>query len=310
MIPTVTLNPSLDRSVYVEKLLPHDTNRITKVETDVGGKGLNASRVLKELGSDTVCLGFAGGDIGRFIEHTLNTNGIPTDFVCVEGETRMNIDIQEASGAPPTALNESGPQILPDELKKLFAKVKKTVRQSGMIIFGGSLPPGIPEDTYARLLAVAKEAGAKTILDAEGEPMRLGMEVLPFMIKPNRDETLRLTGVDIQSNQDALRALDIFAQKGIELPVISMGARGAVARLGGEAFLAIPPKVKVVSTIGSGDSMVAGIAHILNRGGSLPDALRWGSAAGAATAMTGGTEIGHSNQILALLDKVSIEQIA
>jgi 1-phosphofructokinase family hexose kinase len=310
MISSVTLNPSLDRSVYVDKLLPNDTNRITKVETDVGGKGLNASRILRELNEDTVCLGFIGGDIGRFIEHTLGMKGISTDFVCVDAETRMNIAIQEASGTPPTALNERGPQIQPDDMEELFAKVKKTARHSSMIIFGGSLPPGVPKDTYARLVTIAKEAGARTILDAEGEPMCLGMESLPFMIKPNRDETLRLTGVDIKSNQDALRALDIFTQKGIDLPVISMGARGAVARLNGETFLATPPTVEVVSTVGSGDSMVAGIAHILSQGGSLSDALRWGSAAGAATAMTGGTEIGRRDQILALVDKVSVERIA
>jgi len=309
MIATVTLNPALDKSVYIGSLRPNDANRITKIEVDAGGKGINASRVLNELGGETIALGFLGGRTGRFIEHVLNTEGIPTDFVHIEKETRTNICVQEASGAPPTMLNEPGPPITEDEFDELFVKARKAAHGSSMVIFGGSVPPGAPTDVYRRLVTIVREAGARAILDSDGEPMRLGIEAAPFMIKPNRDEVQRLIGVEVTSADDAARALKSLRELGIQLVVISMGADGAVAGSDEGIWHAAPPRVKPVSTIGSGDSMVAGIAHILSHGGSLEEALRWGSAAGAATAMTNGAEICKRRQVLELLDKVRMERL-
>ena len=194
MIATVTLNPALDKSVYIDRLHPNDANRITKIEVDAGGKGVNASRVLNELGSETIVLGFLGGRTGRFIEHVLNTEGIPTDLVHIERETRTNISVQEASGAPPTMLNEPGPPIAEDEFDELFVKVRRAAHRSSIVIFGGSVPPGAPADVYQKLVTIVREAGARAILDSDGEPMRLGMQAAPFMIKPNRDEVQRLIG--------------------------------------------------------------------------------------------------------------------
>ncbi len=309
MIATITLNPALDRSIYVEKLLPNDTNRILKVETDVGGKGINASRVLRELGSETVSLGFVGGKTGRFIEHELQHEGIETDFVHVSAETRTNIGIQEASGAPPTTLNEPGPTIIGEELTELFGKVRMAASRSSMVICGGSLPPGVPADVYHTIVALVQAEGAQAILDADGEPMRLGMEAEPFMIKPNKDEVNRLIGVEIKSLDDAIHAVNILQESGVKLVVISMGADGAIAGSEEGIWQAVPPKVQVVSTIGSGDSMVAGIAHVISQGEPLPEALRLGSAAGAATAMTDGTEICRAPGVQSLVDRVEIRKI-
>lgn len=310
MIATVTLNPALDKTIYIDRLLPYDTNRITKIEIDAGGKGLNASRVLKELGTDTVALGFLGGRTGRQIENELKLEGVPTDFVWVDGETRTNISVQDASGAPPTMLNEPGPTISTDETEQLCRKVCDEAADSEFIVFGGSPAPGVPKDVYRRLSEVVRGCGtSKIILDSDGEPMLRGMECRPFMIKPNRDEVQRLVGIDIKGQDDAMEALKLLRDKGIELVVISMGAKGAIARDESGTWFAVPPDVRPVSTIGSGDSMVAGIAHILAQGGDLSEALRWGSAAGAATAMTGGTEIGQREQILALLDGVEVRRV-
>ena len=309
MIATVTLNPALDRTVYIEKLLPNDANRIEKVETDAGGKGLNASRILKELGTPTLVLGFTGGQTGGFIEHVLLKEGVPTDFVHIFAETRTNISVQETSGAPPTMFNEAGPPITEDEIDELYVKVRKAAKNSSIVLLGGSITEGVPVGIYFNLAKIVKEAGAKVILDSDEEPMVLGMKAVPFMIKPNRDEVKRLVGIEIKEISDAVKALGLLQETGIELVVISMGKDGAIAGMGREIFRAIPPEVKPVSTIGSGDSMVAGIAHILSKGGSLEDALRWGSAAGAATAMTDGTRMSKLPAILDLLDKVIIERI-
>jgi 1-phosphofructokinase len=309
MIATVTLNPSLDKTIYVDALHPNDTNRITKVETDAGGKGINASRVLKELGTDTIALGFLGGHTGRFVEYVLNNEGIRTSFVHVESETRTNIAVQEASGAAPTTLNEAGPAVTEDELDELFVKVRRAARRSAMVTFGGSLPPGAPADTYRRLVTVVCEAGSRPVLDSDGEPMRIGMQAAPFMIKPNQDEVRRLVEVDIVSTDDALRALALLRATGIELVVISMGARGAVAQSSEGIWRAVPPDVKPISTIGSGDSMVAGITHVLSQGGSIEEAFKWGTAAGAATAMTDGTRVCTKQEVVSLLSRVVIEKL-
>lgn len=309
MIATVTLNPALDKTIYIDRLLPNDTNRITKIETDAGGKGLNASRVLKELGTETVALGFLGGRTGRQIENELRLEDVPTDFVPIAGETRTNISVQEMSGSPPTMLNEPGPTISEEELGQLRQRVRDAASRSEYILFGGSPAPGVPKDIYCELGGIARGCGARIILDSDGEPMVRGMECRPFMIKPNRDEVRRLVGIDIKGQDDAVSALGMLWDKGIELVVISMGAKGAIAGTDGGVWHVVPPDIKPVSTIGSGDSMVAGIAHILAQGGGLDEALRWGTAAGAATAMTDGTEICNRAQVLELLDQVVIRQI-
>ena len=309
MIATVTLNPALDKSVYVDRLHPNDTNRIMRVEVDVGGKGINASRVLKELGSETIALGFIGGKIGSFLEHTLKGEGIPTDFVHVKADTRTNISIQELTGSPPTMLNEPGPTVTEDEFDKLFDKIRKVAKEASFVIFGGSLPPGVPKDIYQLLVKVVQDSESKAILDSDGEPMRLGMKSMPYMIKPNREEVERLVNLRVNNVGEAVRAANILAGTGVKLVVISMGADGAVAASADEVWHAVPPKVTAVSTIGSGDSMVAGIAHILSKGGSLGEALKWGTAAGAATAMTDGTEICKLRQVQDLLQKVRLEKL-
>ena len=310
MIATVTLNPALDKTIYLDRLLPHDTNRIERIEIDAGGKGINASRVLKELGTETLALGFLGDRPGRQIESELRLEGVPTDFVRISGETRTNISVQEASGSPPTMLNEPGPTISADELQELRLKVRDAASRADFVLFGGSPSQGVPSDVYCDLGEIARAGGAGIVLDSDGEPMVRGMECRPFMIKPNRDEVRRLVGIDIKGQDDALAALKLLRDKGIELVVISMGAKGAIAANDDGAWQAVPPDVRPVSTIGSGDSMVAGILHILLQGGDLGEALRWGSAAGAATAMTDGTGICSRTQVLELLDRVETMRIS
>jgi 1-phosphofructokinase len=310
MIASVTLNPAFDKTVYVDKLEPYDANRVKRTEIDAGGKGINASRVLKELGSETKALGFLGGKTGRFVEHVLSIEGIPCDFVHTETETRTNISIQDASGAPPTVLNEPGPHITEKELDELIEKVRKAAGESSMVIIGGSLPPGVPVDIYHTLVSIIQKAGAKAILDADGTPMIRGLDSAPYMIKPNLDEVKRLVGEQVKTADDAANAANELAKYGINVIIVSMGARGSVARSAEGVFHAMPPQVKVVSTIGSGDSMIAGVTHILSRSGSLEEALRWGTAAGAATAMTDGTDICSQKQVLELLDLVRIERLS
>jgi len=309
MIATVTLNPALDKTVYVRKVRARDTNRILKIEQDAGGKGVNASRVLKELGSETVALGFIGGATGSFIEHVLQRDGIPTDFVHIAGVTRTNIAIQEEDGSPPTMLNEPGPEIRESELDALTAKVESAAARSYAVFFGGSVTCGAPPNIYSTLISRVKAKGSLAILDADGAPLVEGLAAVPYMIKPNIDEAARLFGARPQSEAEVAREARSICERGVHLVVISMGKKGAIATTLEESWFAKAPEVLVVSTIGSGDSMVAGILHALAQGGGVEEALRLGTAAGAATAMTTGAEIGRRADILRLVDQVVVKQL-
>lgn len=309
MIATVTLNPAFDKIAYVHGLIVGDTNRIDKTEVDAGGKGINASRMLAELGSETVALGFIGGRTGRFIESVLHEEGITTDFVQTKAETRTNVAIQDLQGSPPTTLNEKGGPITAHELAYLEERVKVWAAKSKIMIMGGSIPLGVDASIYRDLINVAQAEGARVILDADNKPLELGITAHPMMIKPNLDEAERLCGRTLSSPGEIADAAQSLALQGVEIVVVSMGKDGAVAASKDEVWQAVPPQVEAVSTVGSGDSMVAGIASALADGKSLPDALALGSAAGSATAMSSGVEMGKREDVYRLLPEVILKRL-
>lgn len=309
MIATITLNPALDKTVYVHRLAVGDTNRVEKNELDAGGKGINASRMLAELGAETVALGFLGGRTGRLIESVLTEENIPTDFVHTQAETRTNTAIQDLEGAPPTSLNEKGGPITPAEMDELREKIRSWAPKSKFMIMGGSIPQGVEPGVYQSLIEIAQAAGARVILDADNKPLDLGILARPMMIKPNADEAQRLCGREMSTLDDYADAAQNLIGRGIEIVVISMGKSGAVAACGDEVWQAIPPQVKAVSTVGSGDSMVAGMAIALAEGRPLHEGLALGSAAGAATAMSSGVEMGKKEDVDRLLPQVVVNRI-
>lgn len=309
MILTVTLNPSVDETVFVEALRLHDTNRVQRVEVDAGGKGINLARVAHALGSPVMTLGFVGGKTGQFVCAVLNAEGVPHDFIWLDKPTRRNLCIEEASGRPPTMLNEPGPEISQQHWEALLAKVEAYLPQASWLAMGGSLPPGAPREAYAILIERAHQAGVPCALDSDGPPMLAALSAKPDLIKPNEREAERLLGRALRGDTDCFAAARELHERGIRHVVISRGARGADVVSNEGIFRAIPPQVQTRSTIGSGDSMVAGILHILAQGGSLEEALRWGTAAGAATATTSGAEIACREQVLELLPLVKIKRI-
>jgi len=309
MIATVTLNPAFDRTIYVRGIALGETNRIEKTEFDAGGKGINASRMLAELGAETVALGFIGGRTGRAIEHILRDEGIRTDFVHTKAETRTNVDIQDLGGDPPTCLNERGGPVAPHELDELKEKLRLWAGTSEIMIFGGSIPQGVEPGIYRELIETAQSNGARAILDADGEQLELGMLAKPLAVKPNVDEAERLCGKEIKTVEDAAEAALECVRRGIEVVVVSMGRHGAVAACRGEVWQAIPHEVEAISTIGSGDSMVAGIAIGLAQGRPIQDCLALGSAGGAATAMSSGCEMGRKEDVERLLPCVAVHRL-
>lgn len=310
MISTITLNPSIDRTVYVNKLVCNDTNRISKIEIDAGGKGINCARMLKELGAQTTALALLGGETGDYIRFVLERDGVCLESVATGKPTRTNICIEDLSGAPPTTLNERGGPVDHKELVQLFEKAKDLGRGSSFVVVGGSIPLGVNPDVHRVLVQIGMAGGAKVVLDADGEAFEEGLKAKPFMIKPNREEAERLLGKRFESKTDVARAALELSKRGIELVIISLGKQGAMACYDGAICDAIAPEVQPHSTIGSGDSLIAGVIYGLEQGLSIEKSLALGCAAGAATALSDGTCIGNKADVDRLLGDVKVTRLA
>jgi 1-phosphofructokinase len=309
MISTITLNPCLDKTIYVNKLACNDTNRIAKVEVDAGGKGINCSRMLKELGAETKALAFLGGQTGDYVRFVLEKHGIELVSVATAKPTRTNVCIEDLSGAPPTTLNERGGPVDHKELVELFEKAKDLARESSYVVIGGSVPLGVNPDVHKVLVQIAMAGGAKVVLDADGDVFGEGVKAKPFMIKPNWEEAERLLDKTFESKSDVARAALALGESGIELVIISLGKQGAVAYYEGAIYDAVSPEVEVKSTIGSGDSLIAGVICGLEKGLGIEKALSLGCAAGAATALSDGTDIGKKEDVDRLLTAAKVTRI-
>lgn len=315
MILSVTLNPALDHTIRTDGLNPHDTNRIQSSATDAGGKGINLSRIVSELGGQTVATGFLGGSTGEFIRQVMRAQGVRDEFVSIAHETRTNFNVESGDG-PPTTFNAKGAEVTELEWNSLVSRFESLCRSATWVALGGSIPPGAPPDAFATLGQVAKASGARLVLDADGDAMRLGLTAHPDFVKPNAKEAERLLGrhIGTETADVALAAKDLFGQlSGSKAPdpvvVISRGARGAILCCNAGLYEAQPIPIEARSTIGSGDSLIGGMLTALENGLDVPTALAWGNAAGAATALTDGSEIGRREVIQELLERSAVEKI-
>lgn len=303
MIVTVTLNPCIDHTAFVNGLRPHDSNKVTRVESDIGGKGVNVSRIVQELGGKTVATGFLGGGTGAMVRRFLDSNGVPNQFVKIDGDTRTNWSVESGDG-PPTVFSSPGPEVTGLEWESLLAAVGKLALGSAWVVFGGSLPPGMPEAAYEMLVSLAKAQGSRVVLDADGDALRSGLRASPDFLKPNLDEASRLLGHPVSDSAAAARSLR--ESTGADVVVLSMGSRGSVLACGEGVFQSPAVPVDAKSTIGSGDSMIGAMLWAKAQGMPWSEALSWGTAAGAATAMTDGTEIGRREDIVRLQKLVQV----
>jgi 1-phosphofructokinase len=309
VIITVTLNPAVDRVVVLGELRLGDTNRVHDGETDPGGKGVNVSRVLRELGQPSLALGFVAGSLGHFIEASLDRAGIQEAFIHTPGQTRQNLAIVETRWRRHTMLNEAGPETDPVYVRRLMRQLHRRIHAGDWVVLAGSVPPRIPVTVYAELTDLVHELGGRVCLDADGEPLVEGVRARPDLVKPNRPELERLRGCELPTDEDVLAAAVWLRSLGIENVVVSLGQQGAIGLGPSGAWRAIPPAVETVSAIGAGDSLVAGLIAVLSAGGTLEEGLRLGTAAGAATAMRPGTRLARGEDIRRLLPLVVIQPV-
>jgi 1-phosphofructokinase family hexose kinase len=308
LIATVTLNPAVDQSVSVERLALGGTNRCRLESLDPGGKGINASRVAHRLGRPTLALGFAGGVTGGLLRARLDGEGVPHDLAEVGAPTRLNVVVHETASRRRTRLYMPGARVEAGRLAWLRDRLA-ALPPGGVVVVAGSLPPGLPAETYRDLVLWLRRRGQRTVVDAQGAALAAALDGCPTLVKPNAEEAAELLGRPLPDDRALLDAAWEIKERGAEHVVISQGERGAVA-LGPEgAWRATPPRVEARSAVGSGDSMVAGLAVGLLEGMALPEALRLGTAAGAATALTPGTQLCWPADVARLLHGVVLASL-
>ncbi len=309
MIITVTMNPAIDKTIEIENFEIGTLNRINKSIYDAGGKGINVSKTINAIGGETVAIGFVGGNAGNIIVNTLNSLNIKNDFVYLEEETRTNTKVF-ANNAPVTELNEQGAQVSDEKLNELIDKIKSYATADTIFVLAGSIPKGVPKDIYNTITKIVKEKGSKVLLDADGELFRSSLSAIPTLIKPNREELSEYANIKGEATREQLiEVAQEFLNDGIETVVISMGKYGSMFLVDGKKYFCDPVDVKVHSTVGAGDAMVAGLAYSLEQKLSTEDTLRLSVATSAGAVTTIGTKPPSKELVDQLVKQVEIHNI-
>ena len=299
MIYTVTLNPSIDYVVRLDKLTSGITNRTTSEEYYFGGKGINVSCVLAELGLDSTAYGFVAGFTGKAIENGIRNDHIITDFIKLkEGISRINIKIKAGEE---TEINGQGPHISEVELERLLQKIDR-VAAGDTLVLAGSIPNTMPDDVYERMMERISRKNVRIVVDATKKLLVNSLKYKPFLIKPNRQELSEIFDVEVKTEDDIEKYAKELQKMGARNVLISLGGEGAMLiDENGQKHKAGVLKEKVLNTVGSGDSMVAGFVAGYVKTGDYAYALKLGSVCGNATAFLPG--LATKEKINELLEK-------
>lgn len=308
MIYTVTLNPALDRTVAVKQLLEDDTNRILSEHYYAGGKGIDVSRVIRELGGQSIALGLVGGYDGLHLEGLLINAGVMTDFTKISGETRTNIIIKEQATGRQLAISATGPDVRATEIGQFYQHVLQA-QSMDYLVLSGSLPRGVTHNLYGQLILAGRKKGSFVVLDTDGTALKESVNYQPTCIKPNTHELSRLVGRELMAEGEIIRACEEVHQKGISYVLVSRGKEGLILSTGEQRIKAVAPHVKVDSTVGAGDSAVAGFVMAHSQGKDLIECVRLACAAGTATAQTPGTELCHRVEVERILPLVKLSYL-
>jgi 1-phosphofructokinase family hexose kinase len=309
MIYTLTLNPAVDRELTVPAMEFDSVLRASESRVDFGGKGFNVSRLLKGMNEPSTAVGFLGGNAGELLQKGLQSLGIGTDFVWVSEETRTNVSIVTQSHDHYIKVNEKGPLVDDAKQQELLAKIDSLAKAGDWWVLAGSLPPGVPNGIYARVVNVLNKHGANAILDTSGESLKLGCVEKPYLVKPNAEEAHGLTGLPMNTPTEIAAGAAEIRRMGAQNVVVSMGKEGALLHTAEGTWLVHTPTIKEKNPIGAGDSMVGGLTWALTQSIALKEALGWGVASGAATASLPGTEVGTRPLIEELYSQVRFEKL-
>ena len=308
-IITVTLNPCVDKTVKVSKLVLGGLNRLGPATLDASGKGINVSQIVAALGGDSVASGFLGTGSGEKINRMYRDLGLKMDFVSIDNPIRINLKVFcEDYGI--TEFNEPGTAVAGSAVEGLKKKLKGYASPGTVFVFSGSLPQGVRTDIYAELIKMVKEKGAAAFLDADGDAFRTAVEAGPDYIKPNKFELMQYFGKE--GDITLLECADLcrlFINKGIKMAAVSMGAEGALFVTEAETLYAPGLRVNVLSTAAAGDSLVGAFLYAMGKGLPYRETVSLAVAASAGAVTTEGTKPPSRSMVYKLMEQVKLEEI-
>ncbi len=308
MIVTLTVNPAIERTVTVDRLVFEDRGYILSQAEEPGGRGISAARVIHSFGGKVTAVLASGGETGERIEGMLSTSGFRSSVVKIRAQNRTNLTISDRQGLT-IKLNELGPAVDTGELDGLRQIVERALEKASWLMICGSLPPGVDPAFYARLIETAHGRGVKTLLDTDGEALLHALESKPTVIAPNQQEAERLLNRALITRAQSVEALDRLLQMGPESVILSLGSRGAIGGDGTGRWEAIPPRIEALCPIGAGDALAAAFVWARRKNKTFADALRWGVAAGTASAALPGITFAGLDQTKAVYRQVQIKAL-
>jgi 6-phosphofructokinase 2 len=309
-ILTITINPALDVWTQTEKIQSKRKLRCDAPRRDPGGGGINVARAVIQLGGTARAMYPRGGPTGEMLDSMLARLEVPTCRIDIDGVTRESFTVTEHAGHCEFRFVMPGPALAEREWRAVLDAVRDADPAPGFLVASGSLAPGVPDDFFARIARIAAERGVRMVLDtSSGAALRAALDEGVYLIKPNRDELADIVGREAGDVEEAAAQAHELAGGGAEIVVVSLGGDGAVLCDPDESLHAIPPKVRISSDVGAGDSFVAGMTLALARGESPEAALRQGTAAGTAALCTPGTELCRREDAERLRPQVEIRRL-
>lgn len=307
-VVTLTLNPAIDKSSKVAAIIRDKKLRCSLPVYEPGGGGINVSRALKNLNEDSLAIYLCGGPQGEKMKLLLTKENIEQAVIPIKNETRENFIVVDDHGQQ-FRFGMPGEEVYEDEVQQILETVKNLPSDVKYLVASGSIPFGVPVDIYAQITKICKAKDIRVILDCDGEALEAALEEGVFFIKPNLNELAKLLGKDeVDVTDQEGMAKELIASKKTEILAVSMGPQGAMLAAKNIIEYAIPPSVKTVSTVGAGDSMVAGITYALSRRMNMTDVLKFGVACGSASTINPGTELCKWKDVVEIIDKISFRK--
>ena len=308
MIVTLTINPAIDRIISVDRLAFEDRSYINSSRESAGGRGLNSSCVVHSFGGKTVAVLPCGGGTGKRLEALLSGCAFSISLVPIQNDIRTNFTITDKHGLT-VNLNEAGPILAKDEVAAVENAVKEALDGAAWLLMCGSLPPGVPSSFYGKLVTMARRKKVKTLLHADRDALREGIEAKPTVVTPNQQEAERLLGRTLLTRTHYLEAAEQIRALGPESVILSLASRGAVAAFPDGVMEAQPPRIDAVCPIGAGDALSAAYVWASERKANPADALRWGVAAGTASARLPGMNFASLAETREIYRQVDVRRV-
>ena len=309
-IVTITFNPCIDKSATVPQLIPEKKLSCSEPHFEPGGGGINVARAIKKLGGEAIAIYPSGGYTGKFFNDLLAKENIPAIVIEVKNPLRENVIVLEEGSNKQFRFGFPGAKLLEHEWQKCIDAIDK-INNAEFLVASGSLPEGVPDDIFARLATISKKKNLKLVVDTSKAALKHAADAGVFMLKPNLNELSSLVGrKELSIHEVEAAAKEIIEKKYCEVLVVSLGEKGAVLFSQNKELKVFPPKVEKKSTVGAGDSMVAGFVLSLSEGKNFEDALKYGVACGTAATMHPGTGLCNKKDADALYQRIVNEKIS